>query len=80
MPSLTIKNMPEELLDELREEAAQNRRSLNQEVIVRLEQSIARAGARDSQLMLERIRAVRERIQAPVNDAALRRARREGRP
>jgi plasmid stability protein len=80
MPSLTIKNLPEQLLEGLREEAAMNRRSLNQEVIARLENSVARPAARDARALLERIRALRGRIQSPVDDALLRRARREGRP
>ncbi len=37
MPSLTLKNVPQELHERLREAAAQNHRSLNGEVIARLE-------------------------------------------
>ncbi len=39
MPSLTIKGIPEELLNALRQRAVRQRRSLNAEVIILLEQS-----------------------------------------
>lgn len=38
MPSVTLKNIPHDLLDRLRKRAAGERRSLNQEVIHLLEQ------------------------------------------
>lgn len=41
MTSVTIKGVPEELLARLKHEAAGHRRSLNGEVLYRLEQSIA---------------------------------------
>ena len=41
MASVTIKGVPEELLARLKHEAAGHRRSLNGEVLYRLEQSIA---------------------------------------
>ena len=41
MATLTLKNVPEELVEQLKEEAKQNRRSLNQEALSRLEGSVA---------------------------------------
>ena len=41
MASLTIRNIPEELLAELRRLAESERRSLNSEIIVRLERAVA---------------------------------------
>ena len=49
MASVTLKGVPEELLARLKHEAAGHRRSLNGEVLYRLEQSIAdpvKGGAR----------------------------------
>ena len=40
MPSLTIKNIPENLLEKLRRKAAADRRSLNQQVLRLLEQAL----------------------------------------
>lgn len=45
MPSLTLKNIPDELMDELREVAEQERRSITQQVLYMLEQAIARREA-----------------------------------
>lgn len=42
--SLTLKGVPDELLAQLKREAAQHRRSLNGEVLHRLESSVADAG------------------------------------
>jgi len=43
---VTLKNVPVELVTRLKEEARQNRRSLNQEALARLEASLApRRGA-----------------------------------
>jgi antitoxin FitA len=80
MASLTIKGIPDELLDNLRRSAEANRRSLNSEVILRLERAIGRAPL-DPQEFLSRVRARRERLQLPpLTDELLDQARSEGRP
>lgn len=80
MPSLTIKSIPDELLDRLRESAAAHRRSLNSEVLMRLERSLgsSRIGP---EALLARIDAHRENIKMkPISDEFLEQAKREGRP
>jgi len=42
MPSLTLKNIPEPLLERLRERAGADRRSLTQEILFLLEEALAR--------------------------------------
>ena len=42
MPTLTLKNIPDGLHARLKASAARNRRSLNSEILVRLEQDISR--------------------------------------
>jgi plasmid stability protein len=42
MPTLTLKNIPEDLHARLKASAQRNRRSLNSEILVRLEQDIRR--------------------------------------
>ena len=42
MPTLTLKNIPDELHARLKASAEHNRRSLNSEILVRLEQDIKR--------------------------------------
>ena len=77
--NLTLKNIPEPLYRRLKEIAARNRRSLNREVIHRLERSIGAAPV-ETETFLARARAVRERGDAPyLTDEALREARDEGR-
>ncbi len=48
MASLTLKGVPDELLAQLKREAAQHRRSLNGEVLHRLESSVADAAGEDA--------------------------------
>jgi plasmid stability protein len=48
MPSITIRDLPPELHKKLKERARQNRRSLNSELLVALEQSIRAVGVRPS--------------------------------
>ena len=42
MPTLTLKNIPDDLHARLKASAERNRRSLNSEILVRLEQDIKR--------------------------------------
>jgi hypothetical protein len=71
MPNLTIKNIPAELLGRLKDGAEAGRRSLNSEVIRRLELSLGRA-AIDVEAVLEELRAVRGRPRLPhLTDQAL---------
>ena len=79
MASLTLKGIPEELLDRLRKVSETNRRSLNREVIDRLERSLA--GRRiDPETSLARVDALRDRLDIkPLNDDTIRRAKRAGR-
>lgn len=46
MASLTLKNLPEELLNALRDAAAKDRRSLTQEIIHLLDQALRAGGER----------------------------------
>jgi plasmid stability protein len=80
MPSLTIKNIPNELLDRLRAQAASKRRSLNSEVIACLE-TVAQATPIDSEALLARTRAVRQKpAHLRLTDRTLKRLKSEGRP
>lgn len=80
MPALTIKGIPQGLLERLRRSAEANRRSLNAEVIHRLDRITPEEPA-DTDAVLARAREIRERAAAVwVTDADLRSARNEGRP
>ncbi len=81
MATLTLKNVPEELVVQLKEEAKQNRRSLNQEALSRLERSVA-LRKRSAEETIAALRRLHKRLGSrPIlTDALLERARREGRP
>jgi plasmid stability protein len=80
MATLTVKNIPDDLLDLLRGAAAAHRRSLNSEVLVYLERALA-PRVRSADELLARARDLRQRVQhAPLSLEALDAARKEGRP
>jgi len=81
MATLTLKNVPGELVDVLKQEAKQNRRSLNQEALSRLERSLEspkRSGAET----VASLRLLHKRLARPafLTDRFLERAKNEGRP
>ena len=61
MPSLTLKDIPKRLHQQLRERAERNRRSLSQEALACLEQVVA-AEPVDADALLAKARALREGI------------------
>ncbi len=80
MASLTIKNVPEELVRRLKKQASIHRRSLNLEVIACLEQA-ACSVAVDPEALIARARAVRvEPRGVRLTDRTLARLRADGRP
>jgi plasmid stability protein len=81
MATLTLKNVPEGLVDQLKEEAKQNRRSLNQEALSRLESSVALRN-RSAEETIAALRRLHKRLGSrPImTDALIKRAKREGRP
>lgn len=56
--TLTLKNIPDEVYERLKRSAQTNRRSMNSEAIVRLEEALAPAGLPPAQ-RLARARALR---------------------
>jgi antitoxin FitA len=76
MANITLKNIPDPLYQAA---AARNRRSINGELIARLEESLGAAPV-DVDALLARARAVREAAPLPyLTEDALRSARDEGR-
>jgi antitoxin FitA len=80
MATLTIKNIPDELCQRLKERAAEHHRSVNGEVIFCLEKVLV--GNRvDPDEFLERVRTLRRRMSRIfVTDKDLRAAKNAGRP
>lgn len=80
MASLTLKNIPDDLYESIKRNAAENRRSINSEIIVRLERSL-KARRVDPEAFLARVDRLRDRIGLPpLTDEILQEAREEGRP
>lgn len=80
MATVTLKNVPEELVRILKQEAKQNRRSLNQEALARLESSLAVAH-RSGGATVKALQRLHNRLAGlpPLTDAFLNRAKQEGR-
>ena len=79
MATLTIKNIPDELYEQLKQSAVRHRRSVNNEVIVCLEK-VLRSRSVDSATFLSSIRALRKNISTVfVTEDDLRAAKDEGR-
>jgi plasmid stability protein len=61
MATVTLKNVPEDLVRMLKEEAKENRRSLNQEALARLESSLA-APRRNGSATVKALRLLHKRL------------------
>lgn len=81
MATLTLKNVPGKLVVALKEKAAQNRRSLNQEAMLRLERSVSMSQP-DIQERIASLRRLHKRLTRfpPMTDEFLDRAKNAGRP
>jgi plasmid stability protein len=77
MPTLTLKNIPDDLHARLKASAEQNRRSLNSEILSRLEQDVRRP-VLDPETHLARLRAFTSRFPR-VDDRQTTRYKRKGR-
>jgi len=80
MATITVKNIPDEVYRRLKAAAESNRRSINGEIISRIEQSLA-----SRRVATDQILARGRRLQESYGERALRieqldAARREGRP
>ena len=81
MPSVTLRDIPPELHKKLKESAARNRRSLNAEIVWRLENSQLIEPVRRIPVeeIIERARRFRESLKFETTDEEISRFKREGR-
>lgn len=80
MATLTIKNIPTDLYERLKQDAVRDRRSLNNQVIVCLEQALTTPRP-DADTILKEARTVRRKTSRYVlTDKMLARVKQEGRP
>jgi antitoxin FitA len=79
MPTLTVKNIPQDVYELLKQVAAANRRSLNSEIITCIEQSV-RVRKINSKTLLMRARQLRRKTQRhPITDREFTAAKMDGR-
>ena len=80
MASVTLRDLPPELHKRLKESAARNRRSLNAEIVWRLENSpVEPVRRRSIEEILERARQIRESQTIETTDEEIRRFKQQGR-
>lgn len=80
MPTITVKNIPDDLYVCLKRSAQANRRSLNSEIIVCIERAL-RVRRVEPEAVLERARRLREKTAGYViGDEEFTAAKMEGRP
>lgn len=80
MPTITVKNIPEDLYEHLKEAASANRRSINSEIIMCIERSL-RSQRIDTEEVLRRARELRAKTnKRPMTDAEFNKAKAAGRP
>ena len=68
MPELHVRNLPADLLEQLRQQAAAEGRSMSAEAVVLLRQALQATGEQSAtqQAAIERLRAIRRRTQLPA--------------
>lgn len=79
MPTITVKNIPEDVYELFKEQAKRNRRSINNELIILMERAVTRYRI-DPEKFIEEARAIRESIDFVITDEELEQAINEGRP
>ena len=80
MPTITVKNIPEDLYERLKESARAHRRSINSEVIVCIEKAIG-TNKIDVEAEIADARELREKIgDYDLTDDDLKQFKSEGRP
>lgn len=80
MATLTVKNIPDDLYEKLKQRAKARNRSVNREIIVCIQEALESRRV-DPESFLARIKALHRRIPAPaLTDRMLRRTKTEGRP
>ena len=79
MPTVTVKNIPTDLYDDLKQLAVANRRSINSEVIACIEQAVY-SRKLDPDTLLANARALRERTsEYAISDEEFNQAKSAGR-
>ncbi|MBZ0091947.1 MAG: Arc family DNA-binding protein [Sulfuricellaceae bacterium] len=79
MATITLKNIPDDLHRRLKESAAQHHRSMNKEIIARLEEQLM-PPKRDTDAKLAELRTLRRQLPVYATPEEIDAAKDEGRP
>ena len=79
MATLTIKKLPADLHERLKQRAQLNRRSLNSEIIVLLEQALLTPAPPDTEALIQEIDQFNTRLGRTLDPSVIVQAKREGR-
>jgi hypothetical protein len=79
MPTITVKNIPEDVYERLKEQAKLNRRSINSEIITLMEHALMSYRV-DPEEILESARVIRESLDFVATEEEINQAKNEGRP
>ena len=80
MPAITVKNIPTDLYDQIKKSASSNYRSINGEILYRLQFSLGHKPVEHEKL-ITKITLLRNQLNAPeITDEFLEMAKNEGRP
>jgi plasmid stability protein len=78
MSSLTIKNIPDNILNKLRRRAKLNRRSLNSEIIKNLEATVNSTKV-NTELLIEKANKMRAKLNFIIDEKSFTKFKNEGR-
>ncbi len=79
MPAITVKNIPEDLYKRIKESATTHHRSINNEIIFRLNQALSSRKI-DPEKLIARVEAMQESLQMqPLTEDFLKEAKNGGR-
>lgn len=79
MPSITVKNIPEEIYNKVREQAEAHHRSINSEIIACLEQTVQARTISDDQILKE-ARRLRKKAKGSLSNREIEDTINQGRP
>ena len=79
MPSIIVKNIPEEIYDRVREQANAHHRSINSEIIACLEKTV-KSKTVSTEDILEEARRMRKKAKGSLSSEEIEGAINEGRP
>ncbi|PKD42772.1 FitA-like ribbon-helix-helix domain-containing protein [Rhodohalobacter barkolensis] len=79
MPSITVKNIPKEIYDRVREQANAHHRSINSEIIVCLEQAVKPQQVSTDDILQE-ARRLRKKAKGSLSSEEIESAINQGRP